>query len=271
MYPAIQYILRRPYGIHSPFLYDFAKNCLYAKGNNDTFRYLKRLRRNLTHDHSTITRLDVGAGSRLQHLTYLLGSTATRAQPGSFIEKTEKVSTIAKRSLQKEKYCRLFYRMATYLRPQHVLELGTSFGISTAYLAMGHPSADIHTIEACPQTAGIAHTVFQKAGLTNIRQYTDTFSDTLPSLCNEITSVDMAYIDGDHTYNGVMENFSLISKHMSTNGVIIIDDIRWSFQMWRAWKDITNNARSRLSLDLGQMGLVFFFENLSKQKTIMGY
>ncbi len=271
LHPLLQYILRRPYGIHSPFLYDFAEQCMYASGDQDAFDHPERFRSDLENNHTTIIRKDFGAGNRQNQLRNLFGDTSGKVPPALFHEKAEKVSTVAQRSLQRAKYCRLFYRMARYLNAKNILELGTSFGISTAYFAMGNPSACIHTIEACPQTAAVAQRLFNQAGLSNIRQYTASFREALPSILNETKQFDIVYIDGDHSYRGVTEYFSLVSKHMAPDGVIIIDDIRWSQQMWKAWKHIINSHDVSLSVDLGYIGMAFFLQNLSKENIMMGY
>lgn len=270
-YPALQFILRRPYGIHSPFLYAFAEQCLYASNDQHEFSQLENIRRDLENDHSTITRQDFGAGSRPGFLTkwFEPGSKISKSRPSG--EKQEQVCTIAKRSLQRPKYGRLFCRMTRYLDAKNILELGTSFGISAAYFALGNPNASIQTIEACRQSATIAQTVFNKAGLHNIKLHTGRFDKVFPTILNENVRFDMVYIDGDHSYQGIIENYSLIRKHMAPDGVIIIDDIRWSIQMWRAWKEIISNERVSISLDLWRLGIVFFSKKLNKQNIIIGY
>jgi predicted O-methyltransferase YrrM len=225
----LQHLFRKPYGIHSPFLYDFAQKCLYAKGDIEALRDLKKLSKNLINDHSVTTSPVCDAD------------------------------------------CRLFYRMSRYFRPQHIIELGNSNGITTACFAMGYPPTNVHTIRTCQQAAAMAREVYRKARLTNIRQYTNSFSNALPLLLNEITSVDMAYIHGDHSYKGITENFYSISKHISANGVIIIDHIRCSWQTWYAWKEIANSKKVRVSLDLGKPGVLFFSQKLSKENIMMGY
>ena len=59
----------------------------------------------------------------------------------------------------------LLSNMAAEFGKPLIIELGTSFGISTMYLAASCPDATVYTIEGCPATAEIARENFTEAGL----------------------------------------------------------------------------------------------------------
>jgi predicted O-methyltransferase YrrM len=254
--PLLQFLLRKPYGVHSPFVYHFAEHCLYGGGHHPDFKVIESLRREYLCSSEMIEVTDLGAGPRF---------TAFRL-PWQTADKSRSVSSIARKVVQKPGYLRLFYRMAAYLQPQHIIELGTCFGISALSFALGNPKASIHTIEGCPETARIAAQTFKKAGIYRIRLHNGSFKETLPVIMQEMPRVDMVYIDGDHTYDGLMQNFSVIQPRLNQESVVIVDDIRWSRQMWKAWQAIASHPAATVSVDLGRMGLLFFRKELSVQK-----
>ena len=63
-------------------------------------------------------------------------------------------------SLKPKKYAQLLFRMVKYYKPQTILELGTSFGITSAYLASGNDNSVLHTCEGSPAIACHRQTKF---------------------------------------------------------------------------------------------------------------
>jgi hypothetical protein len=48
----------------------------------------------------------------------------------------------------------------------------------------------------------------------------------------------------------------------------VLDDIFWSKDMYEAWKKLENHPRVTLSLELNDLGLLFFDPSLSKEKVV---
>ncbi|MBL0102925.1 MAG: hypothetical protein IPP51_03720 [Bacteroidetes bacterium] len=62
-----------------------------------------------------------------------------------------KISDIANSALLPVKYGQMLFRMANHFRPTSVLELGTSLGITSLYLAMANKKTPVCTIEGSPE------------------------------------------------------------------------------------------------------------------------
>ena len=117
------------HGTHSPFVYDFITKVLRDKKKYDCYEKIEKLRGQLLADNSKIEVEDFGAGSTV-------------------IKTKERiVKDIARSSLKPRKYAQLLYRMVNYCQPETVLELGTSLGITTAYLASGNKKGQVYTGE----------------------------------------------------------------------------------------------------------------------------
>ena len=83
----------------------------------------------MLHDKRVLQIEDFGAGSR------------------TIKENTRTVATIAKSSLKPPKYSQLLFRIVDHYQPKNILELGTSLGLTTAYLAAAKSDAKVITME----------------------------------------------------------------------------------------------------------------------------
>src|SRR5215218_7279734 len=132
------------HGIHSPFVFDFIKNILRDKKKPDCYDKIECLRTELLQNNTLIEIEDHGAGS-------------------SVISSNKRVvKDIARSSLKNKKFARLFYRIVKYYKPQTIIELGTSFGITTSYMAFGNPLSAVYTLEGAPNIALLAQNNFDK-------------------------------------------------------------------------------------------------------------
>jgi predicted O-methyltransferase YrrM len=228
------------HGIHSPFVFDFVTAVCRDKKQYEDYRRIEQLRSNLSRNHSVLEVADLGAGS-----TY--GQSSQRS-----------VSSIVRRAAKPKKFGQLLYRIAAYYQPQTILELGTSLGLSTAYLALGNPKAKVYTIEGSTQIASVAKNNFRELGLSNIELREGAFSEQLPGLLREAGLVDLAFIDGDHRYSSTLDYFEQLLVRKAAHTVMIFDDIHWSEGMQLAWNRICQDPRVMLSVDLFFLGMVFF-------------
>jgi predicted O-methyltransferase YrrM len=70
--------------------------------------------------------------------------------------------------------------------------------------------------------------------------------------------LDLVFIAANHTYTHTREYFNIGVSMAHDKTIIVIDDIHHSPEMERAWKDICEDERVTSTIDLYQMGLVFF-------------
>ncbi|MFM7177236.1 MAG: O-methyltransferase [Bacteroidota bacterium] len=236
------------HGVHSPFLYKLLIEGIYNQKKLLETEAIERIRKNLKSDHTKIQVTDLGAGSVVD------GKAKTRS-----------ISFICQSFAKNPKLCGVLHRITKHLQPNNILELGTSLGISTMYLSAANPSAKVITVEGCPKTAAHARDNFSKLGLENIESLVGDFDDQLPSVLNRTNSLGLVYIDGNHTYEATVRYFHTLLPKCGNETCIIFDDIHWSAGMENAWKEISNNSRVTMSVDLFYFGIVFFDSRLSKE------
>src|SRR2546421_12020039 len=229
----------RGHGIHSPFVFDFVKNVLRDDRDFYAFVPIEKLRLQLQADHSTIKLNDLGAGSAVTK------------------EKRRTIASIAKHSLKSKKLARLLFRMVNYYQPVNIIELGTAFGLTTAYLAAANGNASVFTIEGAPALAALARKNFEQLNLFNTKLLEGHFDALLPSLLADVGSVDLAFVDGNHRLEPTMHYFDLLLRHSNEKSILIFDDIHWSEEMETAWKKIQSHPSVTCTVDLFFLGLVF--------------
>jgi len=232
------------HGIHSPFVFDFVKHVLNDKQNYAAYQPIERLRKKLLADPTVIEVEDFGAGSS--------------------VIKTNKrvVSAIAASSLKPKKYAQLLYRMVKYYKPETIVELGTSFGITTAYLASANATSTIFTCEGSAAIASIAKQNFEKLKLKNVQLTEGDFTSTLPPLLSDLKTVNFAFADGNHRKEPTLDYFQQLLKHSTATTILVFDDIHWSAEMEEAWQTIKQHPSVTLTIDLFFIGLVFINPDL---------
>jgi predicted O-methyltransferase YrrM len=184
---------------------------------------------------------------------------------GSRVFKTNRrsVAAIAKNAGITAKRQRLLFRLTRYLKPGHVLELGTSLGLATSALAMGHTSAQVVTVEGCPNTSEKARGLFDVFNLKNIQLNNETFEDFFRN--NTTETYDLVYIDGNHNKERTLAYFEFLLNKTHNNSVFVFDDIYWSKAMSQAWETIIAHPKVTVSIDTFQWGLVFFRKEQQKE------
>jgi hypothetical protein len=64
------------------------------------------------------------------------------------------------------------------------------------------------------------------------------------------------YLDGDHRGERVLEYCSLIFRKGPGRCTLVLDDIHWSLDMFRAWKQLISREGDQLSIELDNLGIL---------------
>ncbi len=236
------------HGMHSPFVFNFINNVLNDKREYYCFNQIEQLRQELKTDRSVLQIQDFGAGSRV---------TSSNTRP---------VASIAKTAVKPRKYSQLFFRLAHHFKARNILELGTSLGITTSYLASASPACNVITHEGAAEVAEKAKANFKKLGLNNINLVVGNFDSTLGTSLASLNTIDLAYVDGNHRKAPTLNYFDLLLNKSHDNTVLVFDDIHWSREMEEAWSIIKQHNRVTTTIDLFFIGLVFFRKENKEQQ-----
>ena len=236
------------HGMHSPFVFDFIMHVLNNKKNYQPPSEIEGLRKELLKNNAVITINDLGAGSRKK----------------SSEQKT--IKSLAKNAVKPKKYSQLLFRLAKHYQPKNIIELGTSLGITTAYLSKANSSTEIISIEGSPAIAAIAEQNFKKLGYYHIQLLNGNFDNVLPTAISHLPSIDLAYIDGNHRLEPTLNYFEQLVAKKDNNSIFIFDDIHWSKEMEQAWKKIKAHPSVRCTIDIFFLGFIFFRQEFKEKQ-----
>ncbi len=226
------------HGIHSPFVYEFIREVLNDNRHFYSYNQIEAIRNDLLHNTQQLTIEDFGAGSRT-------GMTKQRV-----------VNDIAKSSLKPKKFAQLMFRMVDHYQPNTIVELGTSLGITTSYLAAAKPTAQVITMEGSTAIAAIAQQNFQQQQMQNIKVVVGNFDETLSATIAELNTIDFAFLDGNHRYQPTIDYFKQVLTKVNHQSIIILDDIHWSKEMEQAWEEVKQHPKVTTTIDLFFIGIV---------------
>ncbi|MFN8208376.1 MAG: CmcI family methyltransferase [Bacteroidales bacterium] len=237
---------RHGHGIHSPFMFRFIREVLEVDAEREKFEQIEYFRREVYHDPTPVIEVDPGAGSF--------------GRPGQ-----SGIGRKARTSSLRPSTGRLLSRIVEDQQPEICLELGTSVGLGSMYLALGAPETEVITIEGNSVLANAARIHAERLGFNNIKVIHGLFSEELDKLETKGKMHMVVWLDGDHRGEALLENMKKLMDIAAPGSIVVVDDIRWSSSMYRAWKTIIREPGIPVSLDLWKMGILFLFNGLHKQ------
>jgi predicted O-methyltransferase YrrM len=234
--------------LHSPFVFSIYNTCIKRQPVNYAFDDIELLRKQLKADGKVLLQKDFGAGSSL------------------FSGKKRSVRELVYLHAKQARLQQIFYYLIKRFKYTHIIELGTSLGLTTAYLAKAAgESGKVFTIEGSDEIAKAAQANLISLSLPKAHVIVGTFEVALPQALSELGKVDLAYIDGNHQYQPTLDYFHQLLPHVHNTSVLIFDDIYWSTGMAKAWKEIKKHPDVTVTLDLFFVGLVFFRKEQAKE------
>lgn len=231
------------FGIHSPFLFGFVQQVLRNRHPYYCFARIEAVRRTLKTSDKTIYVQDYGTGNSGQR----------------------RVATIARTSIAPAKDAQMLFRIARYINAKNILELGTSLGITTSYLASVNKDIKCVTMEGSAELIRLAKQTAQKVGCSNIHFVQGDISECLSQVLEQNSPFDLICFDANHTFEYTIRYFEECVAYAHAKTVFVLDDIHSSKEMNRAWKMIVRHEKVTAAMQLKRYGVVFFNTDYAKK------
>lgn len=232
------------YDIDSPYIYRFLREVVLDNRFYAAFRRIESLRASLKNSQSMLSVKDLGAGSQVH------------------FNNRRRVAALVRVAAVSPAQGQLLFKTALWTTPRGILELGSSLGISAAYLGLADSRTRMLSIEGCPQTARQARLNLDAVGAGQVEIRVGSFAEQLSGALETLKYVDLLHLDGDHRKEPVMHYVSTCLSKAGPNAVFIIGDIHWSEEMEAAWAALQQLPEVRGSLDLFHFGILFFNPDL---------
>ena len=250
--------------VQSPFIFNLARHLEAGSRYVDErvvadevesdkiFKNIENLRADLKRSTDTIAVEDHGAGSRV------------------FKGSSRKVSKIAKHVLQSERVAKSLWKVLRFWgmdleekdkRKLSVLEMGTSLGVTTAYLSSA--GCDVETWEGCQNTADFARNNWIKLGLEKqIHSKVGKFEGLLKSTKG---GWDMVFLDGHHDGEATLTYVKELKSKLGKGGCVLVDDVVWSKGMKMAWRQLLDDPYWNVTVRWRGKGWLFHIDGAVEQ------
>ena len=233
------------YNIHSPLVHDFIENVLDNSVKYYSFIGIEHVRSLLLKQNEAIELKDLGAGSK------------------SIKSSLSTINILTKKVQSTPEKAQILFRIVSFFQKKNILEIGTSLGLTTAYLSNANKNGQITTIEGDQRVSNLAQKNFNTLKLNNIKLINEPFDEIIPQLLKN--KFDLVFFDGNHSKEATLRYFYWLVEHANEDSIFIFDDIYWSIEMKQAWQEICNFDKVMLSLDIFSLGIVFFKKNREKE------
>ncbi len=232
--------------MQAPFIYKLYTETIVGKTRKDKFKPYRQLRIALSKSDELIENINLGANSKVQN------------------GEIQKLGKLVEYGTSADKKSQLLFRLAAYNNARTIVELGTSIGLNSCYLS-DVSEAQVFTFEGSGVLAMKAQEVFSTFNKGNIHLIEGNIDTTLPQFLTSTQSVDFAFIDANHKYAPTINYYHHLKSAAHGHSIFVFDDIYWSKEMTKAWCQIIAEPEVTISIDLFDLGIIFFLEDMPKQ------
>jgi predicted O-methyltransferase YrrM len=254
----LKYLLKRgnAHSIHSPFVFELYNEAIDNPylSNLAEEPIIEKRRLALKNNPTSIEITDFGAGSR-------------KAKGNN-----RQISEIARNAEKSKKVGHFLAKLIARFDSKVVFDLGTSFGITTAYEAavLKGKNATHYSFEGCDKIAAIAQeTLNEISAETQLK--IGPLEKTLAKAIETVKKIDFVYFDANHQYEPTVAYFTQCLEKAHDNTVFVFDDIHWSPGMEQAWAYIKAHPKAIVTIDLFELGIVFFRKGQVKEHFILKF
>ena len=231
------------YQLHSPFVFELVCAVLEDKRWFYAFRDVEGVRKKM---------LD-------SDLTVKVGLFVEGPDQGARIaSKHQSVSSLARQCRITASVGQMLFRLTNHLKPQRILELGTSLGIGTMYLASAAREAQLLSLEPSYDLANIARVNLEILGLNkNVKGLEGDLERNQIIALKELVKPDFIFFNGHHAQEAILRYFesSLPFAHLKT--VFVFQQTHRTKASVEAWTKIKAHGSVTLTLDFFELSLAF--------------
>lgn len=232
------------HGIQSPFVYGFTTNITKSFWPYYAFDKIESRRKDLT---DTLKKIPVNERNDI------LKGYDTETDLSSFAE---------------IRIGQTLFRIIDYIRANNILEIGTFFGIDTLYLSEARHMAKCVSITENNEMAGFTKKLLDNTRRENIQIIDCSHKDAIKNTFKNFKA-DFVLFNVYGDLNKKIDDFKccLSVKHSGT--VFVIKHIHCNSQMESFWNIVKDDVEVSASIDMFNMGILFFRKDLEKKNYII--
>ncbi len=239
---------RRGFGIHSPFMFHLVTNVIEEDLPYYKYSLVEKIRDIFIKSDEKIGVLSPDGSKQLYH-----------------------ISEVAHRRSVSPKFGQLLFRLVNYFKPEVLVEVGATTGISTLYLATPNSRTRVYALTSQPELVDLVKNMCCRVSISNIEWYQGDNKPLYDSLTNlSFPGLSFVYIN-----QASPEDVAHICQHqfqkISSQTVVVINGIYSSKQMKSVWLQVKAMPEVNLSIDLFTFGLLIKNPDLQKEDFTLSF
>jgi predicted O-methyltransferase YrrM len=187
------------------------------------------------------------------------------------VEDLVKVSDIKRNKPVRPKFGSLIYRLAGENNGCPIIEIGTSRGYGSMYLASGAPDSKIFSMEEKTEISLLTPGKNAQKQVENIEVLSGDYCNSIEKIIGNTGGLGMVHIADSLDSDKIVTILKLISANITKNTIISVTDIHLSARNESSWNRLRDHPSVSLSIDLLGMGLLFFRPGMRKEDWVIRY
>jgi len=158
------------------------------------------------------------------------------------------------------------FRAVHHFKPDIALEIGAGDGLSTIYQATAMLSGDLFSLEAQEEQAAVAKKQIEELGLPNVALQQGEILSLLSWIIPDIQQVDFLFVSIQYPADQQMQLIEKLRPVINEKTVVVLEGIYHSPKRLSIWEELKKQAQTRLSIDLFDLGFLFFDSTLGPKR-----
>ncbi len=174
------------------------------------------------------------------------------------------------RRAMSRKRASLLFRLVNHFKPTTILEIGSSWGISTLYMQQGNPQATYYCIEPQEQVRTVAKEVV--ACMTDSVQFLPSpVAEALPPLLDQLNELGFLFVHNMASAHQYQSYMPVILPHIHHQTVVVVEDIHKDKATTKVWRQLIASSQVRVSMDLYDIGIAVCSPKYNKQDYVVAF
>jgi len=221
---------RKGHGVHSPFIYNLITKVIEEKSPYYIFDEIENFRKKIIAENTEWSKITV-------------------------------------REIPSPNYGKFLFRMAHFFKYRNMIQIGGSTGIMSLYLALASDTeSQCYVLEERPGLLSAIDDFVLAHHLKRLHLMEGAYEENLKSLSAFLSQeVDFLFIHSLPDGMTWEKLYALCEPLIRKTGTIVLHPIRKNQEMRKGWHFLQNLSQARVTMDLYDVGVVFFDNKLPKR------